>query len=70
MQIDDSWEMQSSGQVESAACTIRVLRKPVVGPGSGGACKNLSQMHKKSASFSKTSAGIWQFEPESTWPIW
>lgn len=47
MQIDNSWEVQSSGEIESAACTFKVLGECVVAT-ARVSCENLSQMHVKS----------------------
>lgn len=30
MQIDNSWEVQSSGEIESAACTFKILGEYMV----------------------------------------
>lgn len=48
MQIDNSWEMQSSGEIESAACTFRVLREYMVA--TAGVCvwESLPNSCKKS----------------------
>lgn len=52
MQIDNSWEMQSSGEIESAACTFKVLGEFIVAT-VGVWCENLSQIHVKSLRFIK-----------------
>lgn len=56
MQIDNSWEVQSSGEIESAACTFKVLGECVVAT-AGVLCENLSQMSVKSPRFVKKSIG-------------
>lgn len=56
MQIDNSWEVQSSGEIESAACTFKVLGECVVAT-AGVLCENLSQMRVKSPRFVKKSIG-------------